>query len=516
LPRLVIDGRTVEVKEGTYILEAARALGIAIPTLCALEGFHPEPACLVCVVKDDASGRFLPACAARSEEGMNVRTAGPEADRARAAALGLLAAEHGGDCEAPCRRGCPLAIDIDACLAHLRDNDTQAAADAFFAHNPFPALTGRLCAAPCEKTCRRRKHDAPVAIRLLERFAGDTLGGYLPSRAKASGKKTAVVGAGPAGLAAAFHLLRLGHDVTVFEKSGRAGGGLRQCVAGGKLPGEVLEREIERVVALGARFEFNTEAGKDISWDELRRGYDALVIASGVAERKSPGRLYPALTADGIAVDRETFTTSLPAVFAIGGAVKKLGASVHAFRQGWEAAQSARAFLATGSAAPGKKRFDSHLAALTAAEIARFAAKASNAPRREPAAGFSSAEAIEEARRCFSCACLKRDECAFREAVTAYGPEKHVVLSRRADFRLVDSHPDVVMEPLKCVKCGRCVRITRERREPVGLAFIGRGIEMTVGVPFDRALSDALTFTAAECVAACPTGALAWKRGKQR
>jgi NADH dehydrogenase/NADH:ubiquinone oxidoreductase subunit G len=80
----------------------------------------------------------------------------------------------------------------------------------------------------------------------------------------------------------------------------------------------------------------------------------------------------------------------------------------------------------------------------------------------------------------------------------------------------VDTHPEVVLEPGKCVKCGRCIRIGAARKEPLGLAFIGRGFEMTIGVPFGRPLSEALTVTAAECVAACPTGALAWKRGIHR
>jgi glycine/D-amino acid oxidase-like deaminating enzyme len=516
LPTLTIDGRKIEVPDGTSVLDAARRLGVEVPTLCAPEGLNPEPSCLACVVWDEASGRFLPACATRAAEGMAVRTRGEEVERARGAALALLVAEHAGDCEAPCRRGCPVAVDGDAFIGFLKEGDVRAAAAVILERNPFPALTGRLCPAPCEKTCRRKSVDAAVSIKLLERFAGDAPGDFSPARARPTGKKIAVAGAGPAGLAAAFHLARLGHAVTVYEKAERAGGGLRNCLADGRLTAAVLEREIARVAALGARFVFGAEAGKRLSWEELARGHDALVVACGEHASARPPALDLAVTDFGIAADHETFAASRRGVFAIGSAVRKLDHSVHAFRQAWEAARAAHAFLDSGVAAAEGKRFDSRLSGLTPEEIAAFAAKGSRAPRHPATdAALSPGEAREEAGRCLECACLKRDACALREAASAYPAPHRERLEERPAFRLDVSHPDVVLEPGKCIKCGRCVRITRERGEPVGLAFIGRGVEMAVGAPFGRDLKDALTFTAAECVAACPTAALAWKCGKR-
>ncbi|MBN2351633.1 MAG: (2Fe-2S)-binding protein [Spirochaetales bacterium] len=516
MPALNIDGRPVEVEEGATVLDAAGKLGISIPTLCSPgSGCNPDPVCLVCAVRDETADRIVPACAAKVSDGMAVRTSGGEVERARSAALSLLAAEHAGDCEAPCRRGCPLAVDGDALAGFLRAGDLTSAADVVFDRNPFPALTGRLCSAPCEKTCRRRALDGAVSIRLLERFVGDASSRRLPSRAPASGKKAAVVGAGPAGLSAAFHLLRAGVDVTVFEKTGRAGGGLLHCETDGRLPAAVLEAEIARVAVLGAELVFDTEAGRDVSWEEIARGRDLVVVACGAIGETSLEGLGVTTGESGIAVDRETFATSRPGVFAAGSAVRETTQSVHSLREGREAARAALALIAEGTAAPARKRFDSHLTGLTAEELAAFAARASVGPRNPKTdAGFTLDEAAAEARRCFSCACLKREECAFRKVMSSVPVERRVRLEKRPAVRFDDTHPDVVLEPGKCIKCGRCVRITRERGEPVGLAFLGRGIETTVAPPFGRGLKEALTVSAAECVAACPTGALAWKRGK--
>jgi len=516
LPALNIDGRPVEVAEGATVLDAAGKLGISIPTLCSPgSGCNPDPVCLVCAVRDETAGRIVPACATTVRDGMEVHTGGAEVDRARSAALSLLAAEHTGDCEAPCRRGCPLAVDGDALAGFLREGDLASAAEVVLDRNPFPALTGRLCTAPCEKTCRRRSLDGAVSIRLLERFVGDAASRRLPARAPAAGMKAAVVGAGPAGLSAAFHLLRAGAAVTVFEKTGRAGGGLLHCETDGRLPPAVLEAEIARVALLGAGLVFNAEAGRDVSWEELARGHDLLIVACGAIGAASLQGLGAALSGTGVAVDRETFATSRPGVFAAGSAVRETTQSVHSFREGREAARAALASLAAGTAAPGRKRFDSHVSGLSAEELAAFAARASVGPRNPKTdTGLTLDEAAAEARRCFSCACLKREECAFREVMSSVPVERHVRLEKRPAVRFDVTHPDVVLEPGKCVKCGRCVRITRERGEPVGLVFLGRGMETTVAPPFGLTLKEALTLSAAECVRACPTGALSWKRGK--
>ena len=107
MPRLTLDNRAVEVPPGSTVLDACRALGIAIPTLCHLEGFDPCTSCMLCVVKNRKTGRLIPSCTAPAQEGLEIETDSEEIGTARKTALELLLGEHLGDCEGPCRRVCP-------------------------------------------------------------------------------------------------------------------------------------------------------------------------------------------------------------------------------------------------------------------------------------------------------------------------------------------------------------------------------------------------------------------------
>ncbi len=511
--RLTIDGQAVAVQEGATLLEAARACGIEIPVLCTLPGFEPEPTCLVCMVKNEMTGRLLPACAARAEDDMRVLTDTPEIKAARARVLDLLAAEHAGDCEAPCRRGCPLFIDVDRALQFLATGRVPEAVAVFLSHNPFPSLMGRLCDASCERVCRRGRTDGAVSIKTLEKYAGDRAGTRIPARAPATGKRVAVVGAGLDGLGAAYFLALAGHDVTIMEKESQPGGGLRTMYHNDADVLGALERETGRIARLGVRIIYDSVIGS-AELKKLFAVYDGLVLACGGKPANYFTEAGLDVSATGVAVDRETFASSRPGVFAVGGAVREMRQAVHALREGRAAALALTRYLATGQTAPEKRPFDSHLSGLTAEELDEFLRTASPAPRNTGMMGDASGEeAAAEAARCFHCACRKRDDCAFRRVVTAHLPQRRVRLSGRPPFRRVDTHPAVTLEPGKCIKCGRCVRIGRARGEPLGLALIGRGFEMTIGVPFGRPLAEALTVAAADCVAACPTGALAWKAG---
>lgn len=152
MPTLRIDDQAISVPAGTTVLAAAQGLGIVIPTLCHLPGLPSAASCMVCAVRDEVSGRFVPACSTRAEEGMRL-DASSEAVRAfRRSALELLLGEHAGDCEAPCRLACPYGLDAPAVLHALAAGEAASA--------PCPDD----CPAPCEKACRRGRHDAPVAI----------------------------------------------------------------------------------------------------------------------------------------------------------------------------------------------------------------------------------------------------------------------------------------------------------------------------------------------------------------
>ena len=205
---LTIDGRSIQVPEGTTILEAAESLDIKIPTLCFLKDILPITSCMLCVVKIEGRRNLLPACATRAEEGMVVFSDDPDVIFARRTALELLLSDHVGDCMGPCQVACPAGMDIPKMLRHMTAGRYDRAVETIKEHIALPAVTGYICPAPCEKACRRGQVDDPIAVRLIKRCAAELdLSESLPYKPETSpecNKNVAVVGAGPAGLAAAY------------------------------------------------------------------------------------------------------------------------------------------------------------------------------------------------------------------------------------------------------------------------------------------------------------------------
>lgn len=149
----------------------------------------------------------------------------------------------------------------------------------------MPGSIGRVCVHPCESACRRSQVDEPIAICALKRFVVDQVGaGYKPRKVTAgSGKKVAVIGSGPAGLTAAHDLARSGYGVTVFESQPEPGGMLRSGILSYRLPREVLARDIENILAVGVELKTNVKLGDDLSFRELHKDYDSIVIAVGLS-----------------------------------------------------------------------------------------------------------------------------------------------------------------------------------------------------------------------------------------
>jgi glutamate synthase (NADPH/NADH) small chain len=190
------------------------------------------------------------------------------------------------DCGIPfCHNGCPLGNLIPEWNDLVWKDDWREASERLHATNNFPEFTGRLCPAPCEASCVLGINANPVTIKQVEVEIADRANGegwIAPvAPAEQTGKRVAVVGSGPAGLAAAQQLTRAGHEVTVLERQARIGGLLRYGIPEFKMEKAVLDRRLEQMVAEGTRFQTGVEVGVDLSAAELRSSYDAVVLAGG-------------------------------------------------------------------------------------------------------------------------------------------------------------------------------------------------------------------------------------------
>jgi len=204
-----------------------------------------------------------------------------------------------------CASHCPAHIDIPGYLRLIRENKMPEAARALLSQNPFPAITGRVCPIFCEPNCNRGDFDAPVAIHSVERGVGDYIldhaADYFAPPAVESGKKIAIVGSGPAGLAAAYYLRRSGHQVTVYEKLPEAGGMLFYSIPPYRLPKEIVRKQIRALSGMGICFEAGVSVDSALA-QKIQLESDAVFVAGGTwrsLKLDVPGEdaagVYPAL-----------------------------------------------------------------------------------------------------------------------------------------------------------------------------------------------------------------------------
>jgi formate dehydrogenase major subunit len=282
---LTIDGQSVTVEPGTTVLEAARALGIRIPTLCHVDGLPPSSSCFLCAVQVEGRATLAPSCAMPAASSMVVHTDTDEIRASRKMALELLLSDHAGDCVGPCMTGCPARFDIPGFLTEVSAGHDRRSAEIAADFLALPASLGRICPRLCEQRCHRCDAEAALSVGGLHRFAADRdmASGerYVPRPDAASGKRVAIVGAGPAGLSAAYNLLRRGHGVVLFDAHDEPGGMLRYGIPAFRLPHEVLAQEIDIIRVLGGEFRMGRRLGADITLDELRRDFDAVFLAIG-------------------------------------------------------------------------------------------------------------------------------------------------------------------------------------------------------------------------------------------
>lgn len=401
--KITIDGKTIEAKEGSSILDAALAADVYIPHLCSHPDLEAKGGCRLCSVEIDGVEGAVPSCMTKVEEGMNITINGPEADKVRKMAMELILASHPADCTGcpkfgkcelqslyqylgvsaerwrkksrsvpnddsnplishlftrcircgrciracqdlrgvkvldyvktkdgiragiasgtslkdagcrfcgacievcptgsivdqlkmmnpdksymenvvPCKANCPAHIDIPQYIRAIKEGDFDKATAIIREKVPFPEVLGSVCTHVCESNCKRNELGEPISICKLKRAAATQDSGAWKEKVHkevATGKKVAVIGAGPSGLTAAYYLAKKGHSVTVFEKNEKAGGQCRYGIPSYRLPDDLLDREIDNILEIGIELKTNTECQ---SLEELKKQYDAILVSIG-------------------------------------------------------------------------------------------------------------------------------------------------------------------------------------------------------------------------------------------
>lgn len=282
--RITIDGKEIVTSEGTTILSAATDNGIEIPTLCHHESVAIYGACGLCTVEVEGIPKLLRACSAKVSDGMVIHTNSERVKKSRKIALELLMSDHTGDCIGPCSLNCPAGTDCQGYVKLISQGRFHDAVALIKEKLPLPASIGRVCPHPCESACRRQMVEDSISIAYLKAFAADEdmkENTFTPEIAPETGKKVAVIGGGPAGLTCAYFLRIKGHGVTVFDAMPHMGGMLRYGIPEYRLPKNVVEKEVQQIASLGVEMKNNIKIGKDITFEDLRKEYDAVIVAIG-------------------------------------------------------------------------------------------------------------------------------------------------------------------------------------------------------------------------------------------
>jgi formate dehydrogenase major subunit len=283
---ITVDGRTMRAYEGQTVLSVAIDNGILdIPNLCNDDKLEPTSACRMCLVEIDGAERPLPSCNTPATPGMVVRTKSDRLKQIRRTNLEMMLSDHNAYCQPPCQVACPTHIDIPGYLELIAKGQNREAARLVKEVLPFPYILGLTCPAPCQEDCRRTLVEEEIAICRMHGYAATQCLDDPPTpwpQEAATGKKVAVVGAGPSGLTAAYYLALKGHYVKVFDMQPQAGGMLRYGIPEYRLPKDKMDEEFSGVWKLGVEAQYNVKLGVDFTIDDLfNAGFDAVHLAIG-------------------------------------------------------------------------------------------------------------------------------------------------------------------------------------------------------------------------------------------
>jgi len=320
---------------------------------------------------------------------------------------------------APCMHSCPSGTDVRGWLVALAQHKAygrtpeqaiKLAWHTILEHNPFPAICGRVCQHPCELNCNRKAKDGSVAVNKLEQFVGDfaiaqALRADKPAPSRDDAPRIAVVGAGPAGLSAAWHLARKGYAVTVIDAAPTPGGMMRSRIPRSIIPAEILDAEITNILGLGIELRAGCVVGRDLSLEELQRTYQVVFFAMGL---QKPAQLELRAGSDGLAAligELPAEPPEIPAEEATEAIPRVLNTVSVAIAQGRAVAEAISAHFEGRSAAPSTAP-----AAIRSDKLKLDWYPA--ASRIDSGAAMTAAEAFTEAARCMSCGmCMDCETC---------------------------------------------------------------------------------------------------------
>lgn len=285
--KVIINGKICTGRAGQTLLEIAQNNGIEIPNLCHNGELKHYGGCSLCVVEAEGSPKLLRACSTVAQDGQVIYTESERVVRTRKTSIELLMSDHDGDCRGPCVLNCPASVNAQGYVQAIARGDDKEAVRIIKERLPMPACIGRVCPHPCEDGCRRQMVEESISIAYLKYFAADRViqaGGYLPPKAAATGKRVGIIGGGPGGLTAAYYLSLKGHRVTVVDAMPQMGGMLRYGIPEYRPPKRVLDEEVAEIASLGVEMKNNFRIGRDVTFEEFKNSYDAVVLAIGAWE----------------------------------------------------------------------------------------------------------------------------------------------------------------------------------------------------------------------------------------
>ena len=511
--KIKIDGKEREVAAGTKVIEAAREAGYNIPSLCYHKDLPHYTSCMVCMVKNNTTGRYFASCSAVVAEGMDIDVSGKDVQMLRSRSVELLLTEHRAECEAPCRLVCPMDLDVPLMNRLIASGDMARASDLTIRSMGFPSTISYVCPAYCDNACRRKKVDTNISICRLKRHVAlhpekPDIKSLIGNK---KGIKVAIAGAGPSGLSAAFRLAMAGFSVTIYEKENESGGSLLDKISDGTLPKKQFHEELNNLVHMGVTLIYGTTVDKPFCMSLAKSGIAALINATG--SKFTDGF---AAVDDSMAYEGDMGEIGGLMVVTTGGAIKDNLNAVKCFQYGKNSGEALIKYL-TGSKSKNEepKSFNSTLGKVEDAEWKVWAQESREGVKRSVEIP-DDASATDEAAACMHCDCRAATNCSLRDLAADL-----LVKNPREKFTFnpiekKKNSGGLIFEHAKCIKCGLCVRLGATLIGEPSLCFKGRGYQTMISEPLYHNFEAILNSSAEAFAAICPTGALMVEERRQK